>query len=132
MNASANHDPKLSVESDVWLARVKEIEQVATQLNTAIDRRLTAGGGNFAALNDRLARLEQALADDDGAAESRWYRHVFYGWNIYSLYDGQMFPGLATAMRVRDAARVKHEGARIERAFDRMHAELRAALADVR
>ena len=132
VNASANHDPKLSVESDGWLARVKEIEQAATQLNTAIDRRLAAGSGSFAALNDRLARLEQTLADDDGAAESRWYRHVFYGWNIYSLYDGQMFPGLATAMRVGDAARVKHEGARIERAFDRMHAELRAALADVR
>ena len=132
MNSSANHDPTLSVATGAWLARVKEIEHSATQLNTAIDRRLASGSGSFVALNDRLARLEQALADDDGAAESRWYRHVFYGWNIYSLYDGQMFPGLATAMRVRDAARVKQEGARIERAFDRMHAELRAALADVR
>ena len=132
-NAVANQDPTLLVEIDAWFARVKQIETAAIALSTAIDRRLEAGGpGNFAALNDRLARLEQKLADDDGAPESRWYRHVFYGWDIYSLYDGQMFPGLATAMRQRDAARVKYEGARIERAFERMHAELTAALADVR
>ncbi len=62
----------------------------------------------------------------------RWYRHVFYGWNIYSLYDGQLFPGLTDALRLRDAERVKHESARITRAFDRMHAELTAALADLR
>ena len=36
--------------------------------------------------------MEQLLADDDGAPDSKWYRHVFYGWNIYSLYDGQPFP----------------------------------------
>ena len=125
--------PKLSVEFRAWLGRVKEIETAAVALSTAIDRRLEAGGaGDFAALNDRLARLEQKLADDDGAPESRWYRHVFYGWDIYSLYDGQMFPGLASAMRQGDSSRVKHEGARIERAFDRMQAELTAALADVR
>ena len=132
-NSVASHDRTLWVESDAWLARVEQIETAAIALSAAIDRRLEAGGpGNFAALNDRLARLEQKLADDDGLPESRWYRHVFYGWDIYSLYDGQMFPGLATAMRRRDAARVKYEGARIERAFDRMHAELTAALADVR
>ncbi|HEX6215109.1 MAG TPA: M28 family peptidase [Vicinamibacterales bacterium] len=127
------HDPTRSVDIGAWLARVEQIETAAIALSAAIDRRLEAGGsGNFAALNDRLARLEQQLADDDGSPESRWYRHVFYGWDIYSLYDGQMFPGLATAMRRGDAARVKYEGARIERAFDRMHAELTAALADVR
>jgi N-acetylated-alpha-linked acidic dipeptidase len=131
--AVANYDPTFPVEIRTWLARVKQIETAAIALSAAIDRRLAAGGpGNFAALNDRLARLEQKLADDEGAPESRWYRHVFYGWDIYSLYDGQMFPGLATAMRLRDAARVTHERARIERAFDRMHAELTAALADVR
>lgn len=126
------HDAKLFVDIDDWLARVKQIEMAATGLSAAIDRRLESGAGNFAALNDRLGRLEQKLADDEGATDSRWYRHVFYGWDIYSLYDGQMFPGLATAMRRRDAERVKHESARISRALDRMHAELTAALADVR
>ena len=65
-----------------------------------------APAAGAAALNDRLARMEQRLADDDGAPESKWYRHVFYGWNIYSLYDGQPFPGLAEALRLRDSARV--------------------------
>ena len=72
--------------------------------------------------------MEQRLADDDGAPDTKWYRHVFYGWNIYSLYDGQPFPGLAEALRLKDAARVTHELARIGRALDRMNAELGAAL----
>jgi N-acetylated-alpha-linked acidic dipeptidase len=115
------------------LARVEEIGIAAAALETAIDRRLASNTpGDFSALNDRLARLEQKLTDDDGAADTKWYRHVFYGWNIYSLYDGQMFPGLAEALRVRDAARLKHERERVDRALARMHAELTAALADVR
>jgi N-acetylated-alpha-linked acidic dipeptidase len=126
------HEAKIAVDEGAWFARVKEIAAVAGQLEAAIDRRLTTGAGDFAALNDRLARLEQKLADDDGAPASRWYRHVFYGWNIYSLYDGQLFPGLADALRRRDAERVKHESARITRAFDRMHAELTAALTEIR
>jgi hypothetical protein len=56
---------------------------------------------------------------------------VFYGWNIYSLYDGQPFPGLAEALRVKDEARVVREVGRIERALDRMAAELDAARAIV-
>ena len=78
-------------------------------------------------MGDRLARLEQALADDDGAPETKWYRHVFYGWNIYSLYDGQPFPGLAEAVRVKDQRRVTHELGRIQRALERLHRELLAA-----
>jgi N-acetylated-alpha-linked acidic dipeptidase len=128
----AMNDAGIGVDTNTWFSRVKEIQAAAVALEAAIDRRLASGGAaSFDALNDRLARLEQKLADDDGAPESRWYRHVFYGWNIYSLYDGQLFPGLAEALRLRDAERVKHESARITRAFDRMHAELTAALKDL-
>lgn len=126
------HEAKIAVDEGAWFARVKEIAAVAGRLEAAIDRRLTMGTGDFTALNDRLARLEQKLADDDGAPQSKWYRHVFYGWNIYSLYDGQLFPGLTEALRLRDAERVTHESTRITRAFDRMHAELTAALTDIR
>ena len=62
----------------------------------------------------------------------RSVRHVFYGWNIYSLYHGQPFPGLAEALRVKDGDRVTREVVRIERALDRMKAELDAAAALVR
>jgi N-acetylated-alpha-linked acidic dipeptidase len=127
------HDAKIPIDIDAWLKRVKQIETAAVELETTIDGRLASGGSaDFTALNDRLARLEQTLADDSGAETTKWYRHVFYGWNIYSLYDGQMFPGLAEALRVRDAARVTQEIERIDRALDRMHAELAAALRDVR
>jgi N-acetylated-alpha-linked acidic dipeptidase len=115
--------------------RAQAVEVSARRLEEAIDRRLTAADLPDAArapLNDRLARMEQQLTDDEGAAESRWYRHVFYGWNIYSLYDGQPFPGLAEALRLKDAARTAREVGRIERALDRMAAELDAAHALVR
>jgi N-acetylated-alpha-linked acidic dipeptidase len=78
-------------------------------------------------LNDVLARVEQTLADDEGDPSNAWYRHVIYGWNIYSLYDGQPFPGLAEALRVRDASRVQREVGRIERALARMGEQLEAA-----
>lgn len=116
-------------------ARAGRVASAAQALETAVDRRLAADDLPAAALpglNDRLARMEQRLTDDDAHEDSRWYRHVFYGWNIYSLYDGQPFPGLAEALRLKDDARVVHETGRIERALDRMQAELDAALALVR
>ena len=127
------NEARIPVNVDAWFARVKEIAAAAAALEAAIDRRLASNDAvSWSALNDRLARLEQKLTDDDGAPASRWYRHVFYGWNIYSLYDGQLFPGLAEALRLRDAERVKAESARVTRALDRMQAELTAALAGVR
>ena len=110
--------------------RAEAVRVAAAGLEQAIDEALASGGvpaSSRAALNDRLSRMEQTLADDDGAADTKWYRHVFYGWNIYSLYDGQPFPGLAEAFRLKDAGRVAHERGRIERALDRMLAELGAA-----
>jgi len=109
--------------------------QAATAFEAAVDQALASGRltrASATALNDRLGRIEQTLADDDGAPESKWYRHVFVGWNIYSLYDGQPFPGLLEAFRVKDAARVTHELGRIQRALARMTAELDAARAEVR
>ncbi len=111
-------------------SRAEAVRVAAAALEGAVDARLATGdiaAPTRAALNDRLARMEQRLADDDGAADTKWYRHVFYGWNIYSLYDGQPFPGLAEALRVKDPARLAHEVGRIERALDRMAAELAAA-----
>ena len=97
------------------------------RLEAAIDSALAAGplpDPNRRRLNDGLARLEQLLTDDDGAADSKWFRHVVYGWNIYSLYDGQPFPGLFEAVRLRDQDRVEREANRVRRALERMAAEL--------
>jgi Transferrin receptor-like dimerisation domain len=67
-----------------------------------------------------MARLEQALLDVSQPANRRWYRHVIYGWNVYSMYDGQPLPGLAEAIRLGDAALLAQEQARIQRALERM------------
>jgi hypothetical protein len=84
---------------------------------------LEAGRGTEearAALNDQLAHLEQTLLDESASPAERWYRHVIYGWNIYSLYEGQPLPGLAEAIRLRDPTRIAKETARIESALRRM------------
>jgi len=103
-------------------------------LAEALERRVDAGveAGRFtdtarASLNDRLARLEQSLLDESGSPAEHWYRHVIYGWNIYSLYEGQPLPGLAEAIRLKDPARVARETARIEAALGRMRAALTQA-----
>ncbi len=57
------------------------------------------------------------MLDESGSPAESWYRHVIYGWNIYSLYDGQPLPGLAEAIRLKDPARVAQETARIENAL---------------
>jgi len=128
-------DAGTSLDVSGLRTRAAAVAAASKALEDGIDRRLASGpppAASLAALNDRLARMEQKLADDDGAPETKWYRHVFYGWNIYSLYDGQPFPGLAEALRVKDQARVAREAGRIERALDRMQAELDAAAALVR
>ena len=92
-------------------------------LERRIDAALAAGTltrETARTVNDRLVRLEQALLDDSEPASARWYRHVIYGWNIYSLYEGQPLPGLAEAIRLRDQSRVDREVARIEAALTRL------------
>ncbi|MSR03251.1 MAG: M28 family peptidase [Gemmatimonadetes bacterium] len=99
------------------------VGQAAARLEARIDAARKAGAlapGAKQRLNDGLARLEQQLTDDEGDPATRWYRHVVYGWNIYSLYDGQPFPGLAEAFRTQDPARAEHEAGRIRRALERL------------
>ena len=113
-------------------AAVAALVQPAATLQQQIDEGLASGRLPSAAtpgLNDLLHRLEQTLLDESEPADLRWYRHVVYGWNIYSLYDGQPFPGLAEAIRLRDPARAKREVERITAAIDRLRAGLVSAAA---
>ena len=121
-------DVKLSLNNAKALAA--EIAKRSEALEHRIDENVESGrwpDASSASLNDRLAHLEQDLLDESGSPAERWYRHVIYGWNIYSLYDGQPLPGLAEAIRLKDRARVAEETARIENALRRMLAELRQA-----
>jgi N-acetylated-alpha-linked acidic dipeptidase len=119
---------KLNLEGSKGLAA--EIATRSTALEKRIDENVESGrwpDASTAALNDRLTRLEQDLLDESGSPTEHWYRHVIYGWNIYSLYDGQPLPGLAEAIRLKDPARVAKETGRIEKALRRMLVELRQA-----
>ena len=116
---------KLGLEKARALAT--EIETRTSELERSIDANIETGRWSDAArasLNDRLARLEQTLLDESGTPAERWYRHVIYGWNIYSLYDGQPLPGLAEAIRLKDSAQIAKETARVESALQRMLAAL--------
>jgi N-acetylated-alpha-linked acidic dipeptidase len=116
-------DPAMdaSVMNELQAAAMRAIVS-SFMLQERIDERLAAGTMSTteaSALNDHLARLEQLLTDDEGPDDRRWFRHVVHGWDIYSLYDGQPFPGLAEAIRRNDAARIDVEVARIKRALER-------------
>jgi N-acetylated-alpha-linked acidic dipeptidase len=107
-----------------------EIATRASGLERSIDADVETGRWSDAvraSLNDRLAHLEQTLLDESGTPAERWYRHVIYGWNTYSLYDGQPLPGLAEAIRSKDPAKIAKETTRIENALRRMLAALPAA-----
>jgi len=102
---------------------VARARQASADLESRIDRytnELPATASGPAALNDLLARLEQRLLDESQPPSERWYRHLVYGWNIYSLYDGQPFPGLADAVRRGDRAEAARELAKIVAAVNRM------------
>jgi N-acetylated-alpha-linked acidic dipeptidase len=104
----------------------------ASALEQRIDAGLASGrlpSSTTPTLNDVLARMEQRLLDESEPFDRDWYRHVIYGWDIYSLYDGQPFPRLAEAIRARDATRAAREVIRIGAALDRLDDGLREALA---
>jgi len=114
-------DAKLDLDRASGLAR-----RIAARTET-VERELDAqlASGAFGAararrVNDQLMRLEQSLLDESAPPERRWYRHVIYGWNIYSLYEGQPLPGLAGAVRTGNQAHIDAEVKRIEAALARM------------
>ena len=87
---------------DAWFARIKEIAAAAGQLEAAIDRRLDRAAPATSPRSTIVSPASSRSWPMTMARRSRrWYRHVFYGWNIYSLYDGQLFPGLADALQAR-------------------------------
>lgn len=100
----------------------------AAALEREIDAALAAGrldAGVRVAINARLPQLEQRLLlDERASAADRWFRHVVHGWNIYALYDGQPFPGLAEAARLGDPARRDAEIAALRAALARLLAGL--------
>jgi N-acetylated-alpha-linked acidic dipeptidase len=126
---------QFAAEFDAPRAIAGEIRRLALALEERIRQRLAASDlaeTTRKALNDRLVRLEQTLLDESEPSDKRWYRHVVYGWNIYSLYDGQPLPGVAYAQRAGDAARVSDEVQRLTAALTRMRNALDAALAELK
>jgi N-acetylated-alpha-linked acidic dipeptidase len=103
-----------------------EVRDKGERLETRIDAALAAGRvpSRQDLLNDRLMRLEQTLIDESQPPEKRWYRHVVYGWNIYSLYAGQPFPGVESAFTRGGPEDVRREAERIERALERLSSGL--------
>lgn len=112
-------------------AAVERVTASALALERQIDGGLVSGrlpSSTTPQLNDMLARMEQRLLDESEPVDERWYRHLIYGWDIYSSYDGQPFPRLAQAIRSRDDAGASREAARIAAALGRLDDGLREAL----
>jgi N-acetylated-alpha-linked acidic dipeptidase len=114
---------ELAHQAEEWssgrhrFGRLKELAAEVRRKGEEIERRRPV---DLASFNDGLMRLERSLVDESAPASERWYRHVVYGWNIYSLYAGQVFPGLAGALARGTDQDVREETTRIERALERM------------
>ncbi len=109
---------------------VRKLIDVATDLDRRLEREESSArlsDAEVRELNDRLVRIEQALLDESEPAAKHWYRHVVYGWNIYSLYDGQAIPGLAEAIRQGQQPAIDRETARVSAALARMTDAVRRA-----
>jgi N-acetylated-alpha-linked acidic dipeptidase len=122
--------PGVAVDVKPLAEAVARVRASALALEKQIDDGLASGrlpNASTSGLNDTLARMEQRLLDESEPPDRQWYRHVIYGWDIYSLYDGQPFPRLAEAIRARDAARAAREVAKIASALGRLDAGLREA-----
>jgi N-acetylated-alpha-linked acidic dipeptidase len=123
--------PTVAVDLAPIEVAVKRIAASASALERRIDRGLSSNrlpSPVTRQLNDLLARLEQRLLDDSQPANERWYRHLIYGWDIYSSYDGQPFPHLAQSIRSNDLRRANQESARIATALGRLDEGLQEAL----
>ena len=120
--ASESQSATVVVDTRDLQALASQIAARARDMERAIDEGLANGRApaQAAGINDALARLEQTLLDASEPAAERWYRHVVYGWNIYSMYDGQPLPSLAEAIRVADATAVTREQERLRLALTRM------------
>jgi hypothetical protein len=102
--------------------RLKELAAAVREKGEKLEAALDGGRlpADLAGLNDRLMRLEHSLIDESAPPSERWYRHVVYGWNIYSLYSGQAFPGLAGALARGTDEDVRRETERLENALERL------------
>jgi hypothetical protein len=125
--------PALSDAIGSLRAAIGAMGDAARDVESGIDRTLASGSPRESArLNDLLARLEQRFLDERSPARDRWYRHVIFGWDIYALYAGQAFPGVAAALRVGDRAAALAELGAIAERVTRVTAGLREAAALVR
>lgn len=98
----------LAIDTGHAVTLAREVAAKAEAFERDLDRALAEGrlsAETRAAINARLPRLEQRLLNEDAPPDQRWFRHVVHGWNIYAMYDGQPFLGLAEAVRLRDEAR---------------------------
>ncbi len=112
-------------------ARVQTLVESASELDRRIAQEIAVprlSDAEVRRLNDRLVRIEQAMLDESETPRTRWYRHVVYGWNIYSLYDGQPLPGLMLAAEGRGTSSPGREIDRIGAALTRVDQSVRAAL----
>ncbi len=102
--------------------RLKELAASVREKGERLEAEIDSGRTprDVAALNDGLMRLERTLIDESAPPSERWYRHVVYGWNIYSLYAGQAFPGLARALARGTEEDVREETKRLEDALERL------------
>ncbi len=107
-------------------ARLAALAEAASAFEATSSRAASLAPAVQREINDRLLRAETGFAQPAGES---WYRHVVYGWDIYSLYSGDTLPTLRAAITRADAAGFARERDRLEQALASATSELTAATA---
>ncbi|HTW32597.1 MAG TPA: M28 family metallopeptidase [Candidatus Sulfotelmatobacter sp.] len=99
---------------------IDEFEAAGRELNTAVGRRLAAGGADAKTemeLNHGMMQVERNWLNMDGIPGRPWFKHILYGARF--TYAHLELPGLTEAVEKQDWATAKQQAEILERALRR-------------
>ncbi|HWG11152.1 MAG TPA: transferrin receptor-like dimerization domain-containing protein [Rhodanobacteraceae bacterium] len=99
-------------DSDVPAIDLAPLDQSAKRLRQSAQAyeaayaKFSAGGfklsaGELREVNDRMARMEQALTDSDGLPGREWFKHMIYAPGMLTGYGVKTVPGVREAIEGR-------------------------------
>jgi N-acetylated-alpha-linked acidic dipeptidase len=104
-----------------------EYGRVAQSLDGVSSASLKTRHQALFAVNQTLARAEQALSDTGGLPRRSWYRHLLYAPGFYTGYGVKTMPGIREGVDQGQLAEAQAEAGRVAAALDRYTAAIRQA-----
>jgi N-acetylated-alpha-linked acidic dipeptidase len=113
---------------------VAALADAARRYQRALDAsrdRVAADRGVLAAVNAKLRRTEQTLADEAGLPGRPWYRHLIYAPGLYTGYGVKTVPGVREGIEQGHYPEAEKETLRAAAAIEKLAALVASAAADL-